>query len=145
MKEPSKWSGKLGIERDPFDSPRMWVVNEALTFYSSNHNVEVNILPGFVTDGASVPRVFWWYASPFSGLHAPAALIHDGLYAVQLTTRKGADKLFLEAMISLGVRTTKAHAMYSSVEHFGWSSWSDKNEEQLKHAKDFVKVWRMIK
>jgi len=48
---------------------------------------------GFVTDGASVPRILWAFASP-SGDLFEAAVIHDYMYKNAIKTKADADHLF---------------------------------------------------
>lgn len=71
---------------------------------------------GFITDGASIPRIFWsLIGSPFTGLYRRAALIHDYFYYTKLTPRWYADKIFLECMKDLGVSYWKRWAMWAAV------------------------------
>jgi len=75
----------------------------------------VDIPAGFVTDFASIPRWLWFLAPPF-GRHAPAAVLHDYLYAIgQQGARRYADFLFREAMRSSGVPRLRRLAMYFAV------------------------------
>ena len=48
---------------------------------------------GFVTDLASIPRVFWSALRP-DGLYAYAAILHDYLYWTQSTTKDVAESPF---------------------------------------------------
>lgn len=89
--------------------------------YPSNKIVTVPI--GFLTDGASIPRAFWFWASPI-GRHAQSAILHDFLceyLTIQVDghpvsiTRKEADKIFKESLQVLGVSNAKAQAMYLGV------------------------------
>lgn len=34
---------------------------------------------GFVSDGATIPRVFWWFVPPFKPQYLPAVIVHDFL------------------------------------------------------------------
>jgi len=79
---------------------------------------------GFVTDFASVPRCFWFVLPPM-GRYGKAALLHDWLYNVKTTTRRGADRVFLQAMLLMGVAKWKAWVMYAAVRMFGWMRWKD--------------------
>lgn len=81
---------------------------------------EVCVPTGFITDGASIPRVFWSALSPF-GDYFPAALIHDFLYSPRNTryTRLQADTIFLEAMCNLGVAWYRRNTIYRAVRMFG--------------------------
>ena len=75
---------------------------------------------GFLSDGASVPRIFW-PLMPALSRYTLAALGHDILYAQKPAnwTRKKADKLFLHAMRYLGVSWWKREVMYRAVRAFG--------------------------
>lgn len=72
--------------------------------------VVVEVPPGFVTDGASVPRVFWALL-PAWGRYSRAAVVHDYLCErinagdpLQFAaSRRVADGIFLEAMSVCGV------------------------------------------
>ena len=38
------------------------------------------IIPaGYVSDGATIPRVFWWFVPPFKPKYLPAVIVHDYL------------------------------------------------------------------
>lgn len=77
---------------------------------------------GFETDGASVPRLFWPFFPSWDD-YSRAAVVHDYLLVMiqqgtphpQATTRKEADKIFLEAMTVLQVLPTTKYAMYAAV------------------------------
>jgi len=78
----------------------------------------ITISKGFVTDFASVPRLFWNIISPYDK-HAKAAVIHDYLYKTKPFPRKICDDIFLEAMGVLGVSKWKKYLMYYMVRMFG--------------------------
>ncbi len=57
-----------------------WWVYGPFEFYLSDDNSDIIHVPaGFVTDLASVPRIFWTLLPP-DGKYAKAAIIHDYLY-----------------------------------------------------------------
>src|SRR5207247_1284886 len=62
----------------------------------------VEVPEGFVTDLASIPRVFYWALRP-DGAYAHAAVVHDYLYWQQKTTRELADDTLRQHMIDLKV------------------------------------------
>lgn len=80
---------------------------------------------GVVSDGASIPRVFWSIIDPW-GPYFPAALIHDYLYKriggakYPKLTRKQIDNIFVSEMKSLGVDFVTRHTMHKAVRAFGW-------------------------
>jgi hypothetical protein len=77
---------------------------------------------GFVTDGASVPRILWAAFSPVGRWLRPAT-VHDmgcDLIATStphplMPTRKDADRVFHEAMISVGTNRITAWLMWAAV------------------------------
>ncbi len=79
---------------------------------------------GFITNLASIPRIFWMIYPPF-GLYTLAAIIHDFLYskmgAVQVHSRKEADDIFLEIMKETGVSWHTRILFYIAVRLFGKS------------------------
>lgn len=83
--------------------------------------VTITVPAGFITDGASIPSIFWEFLSPY-GEYFAAALIHDFLYSKlnQKYTREESDKIFLEAMDRLGISWIKRHTIYRAVRMFGW-------------------------
>lgn len=79
---------------------------------------------GFVTDFASVPRLFWTLLPP-DGIYTYAAVLHDFLYWEQSTSRPAADEVLKLAMQELKVSTATADAIYAAVRTFGSSAWED--------------------
>ena len=77
---------------------------------------------GFVTDFASIPRLFWRVLPP-TGSYGKAAVIHDYLYRTGAFTRSICDGIFLEAMCELGVPGWKRRVMFRAVRLFGGSSY----------------------
>lgn len=66
-----------------------WRVYEPFEFYLSDDNSDIISVPaGFVTDLATIPRIFWTLLPP-DGKYAKAAIIHDYLYDNALRTKKG--------------------------------------------------------
>lgn len=85
----------------------------------------ISVPKGFITDLASVPRVFWSVFPPH-GKYAKAAIIHDYLYEYRIFSRKRADDIFLEAMEVLGVAKWRRLSMYWAVRLGGESAWKGK-------------------
>ena len=85
----------------------------------------IEVPDNFLTDGASVPRVFWSIFSPF-GSYFPAALIHDYLYSKVSPfhiDREMADLIFLDAMYDLGVGWFTRHTIHRAVRLGGWKGY----------------------
>ena len=68
---------------------------------------------GFVTDGASIPRIFWrLIGSPFQPRYMRAALVHDFLYKNGLLTRRKADDIFRAFLLADEVGRVLASVMW---------------------------------
>lgn len=102
-----------------------WSVSVPFSFYVGKveDNVVVEIPLGYTTDGASVPRIFWWVVPPW-GNYGQSAVVHDFLLEKKFllvngtpntVSRKLADKIFREAMLVAGVNPITAHVMYAAV------------------------------
>ncbi|MGI9390601.1 MAG: DUF1353 domain-containing protein [Boseongicola sp.] len=98
----------------------------------------VTVPKGFVTDLASIPRVFWSSLRP-DGEYAYAAVIHDYLYWVQDRSRKEADAIFLACMLDFKVSKTKAITIYNAVRLLGESYWNDNNLQKERGDPRFSK------
>lgn len=83
----------------------------------------ITVKSGFVTDFASVPRVFWSVLPPH-GKYAKAAVLHDWLYTNAIESKRYADDVFNEAMKVLEVPTWKRVVMYQAVRLFGRGNYT---------------------
>lgn len=87
--------------------------------FASCLGLQVIVPKDFVTDFASVPRVFWRFFPP-TGQHARASVVHDYLYTKEADCpRFLADAVFRHAMEISGVPWWKRTAMYYAVRLFG--------------------------
>lgn len=82
----------------------------------------ITIPVGFITDFASVPRLFRAFITGHDNTKMPAVL-HDWLYRKGIGTRKEADKMFLMAMKENGVPWWKRRMAYRGVRLGGGFSW----------------------
>jgi len=103
---------------------RQFLLTDAFQYYTEigSPPTELNYIHvefGFLTDFASIPRLFWIWIPP-NGLYGKAAVIHDYLYKNHYFERAQADLIFLEAMKILGVPEKKRKTMYRAVRMFGW-------------------------
>jgi hypothetical protein len=74
---------------------------------------------GFITDGASVPRLLWFWLPPVHKYFA-AAVIHDWLLSIN-TDRKIADKVFYKCLQKLGINPIRSKLMYWGVSLYSLS------------------------
>ncbi len=99
-------------------------------------DIVVNVPVGFVTDFASIPPLAQILIQPF-GRHAPAAVVHDYLYAVGASrARKYADLLFRQAMREAGVAFVRRWLMYLAVRLGGKKGYGLPNDWQFVSPAD---------
>lgn len=101
---------------------RKWKVVAPLTYMFSVDGIEqaITVPVGYVTDFASVPRLFWVLFPP-DGKYTKAAVIHDYLCdnPKKFThTRKQTDYIFLTAMLESGVSRLKSFILFSAVRFY---------------------------
>lgn len=108
----------------PLSDGRTWVILRPFSYGVGNEGSDdtVRVRTGFMTDFASIPRVFWFFL-PCWGKYGNAAVIHDWLYWKQERPRNKADGIMLEGMTVLKVPTWQKYAIYAAVRLFGWIAW----------------------
>ena len=101
-----------------------WIVKKEFKVEIDGDPNKFVIIPkGFLTDGASVPRLFWSLLPPW-GSYGQAVVLHD--YLVESLSyddngskitieRKHADRIFNNAMQELGVNDLTRKVMYNAV------------------------------
>ena len=82
----------------------------------------VEVPTGFVTDFASIPRVFWSVLRP-DGEYTYPAIIHDFLYWTQQRPREAADEIFKFAMRDFDIGWGQIATIYNAVRLGGASAW----------------------
>ena len=88
----------------------------------------INVPKGFITDLATIPRIFWSFDSPFNGKYMSSAILHDYLYACSPTyTRREADRILYSAMLSEGSSKWTANKFYFAVRIGGGSYYDPSN------------------
>ena len=94
-----------------------------IDFVLNNDHYEVNIPKGYLTDGASVPRLFWNVFPQWDNT-SKAVVLHDYLceYGIaringceKIVPRIMVDKIFLEALRFEGITKIKYNIMYAAV------------------------------
>lgn len=90
--------------------------------YTDSKGIRWQAKSGLLTDGASIPRVFWpLIGHPYQGLYLKAAIIHDYYCVPQNRYRRWQDVhgVFHDAMKANGVGRVKALLMFFAVRRFG--------------------------
>lgn len=115
------------------DDGRLFELTEPLVYVGKLGEFTVPV--GFVTDFASIPRVFWPIVGPY-GRHTRAAILHDWLYQSKIVSRSEADAIFRRAMKELGVEDWKRWGMWLALRTFGWWAWN---------GYSFARAWRWLR
>ena len=90
-------------------------------------DVTVHVMPGFRTDGASIPRLLWpLFGSPYDGRIVP---------------RKDADNAFRDMMKARGrISTWKRRRIWLGVRLFGWITWLRHTPEGVAEARRHISL-----
>ena len=60
----------------------------------------IQLVPeGYITNGANVPKAFYWFVPPFKPKYLPAVIVHD--YYCDKEEYKKADDLFEEILLDI--------------------------------------------
>ena len=113
----------------PFADGNDSMVTADLKYQIGTTNFIIVVPAGFVTDFASVPRVFWSILPP-AGTYQLAAVVHDFLYWDQGCTREQADALLRAAMIESRVEAYKRDIIYEAVRRGGGTAWATNAAEK---------------
>ena len=108
----------------PMSDGKTWVLRRAFKYDIGEEGSgdSVKVVPGFMTDFASIPRLFW-IILPKWGKYGNAAVVHDWIYWIQTRTRKEADDIMREGMEVLGVPRWQRVFIYYAVRWFGGLAW----------------------
>lgn len=93
--------------------------------YDRHHYVTTerfcDVPAGFVTDGASIPRLFWRVLGhPLDPLTIGPSINHDHAYRTGCIPRDAADARFRAQLLANGVGTAKSSLFYFGVRALGW-------------------------
>lgn len=126
----SKFTTPLKLE---FLDYKNFRVLEEFSYYRTDDPKDIIIVPkGFVTDFASIPRLFWSILPPSGSSkrnkYGKCAVLHDYLYdksCIYSVSRKEADEIFLEAMVAMKVSGFVRKLFYYMVRWFGKKNYSN--------------------
>jgi hypothetical protein len=113
--------------------PVNWELVHAV-IYRGKHD-SFTVPAGFITDFATVPRIFVWLV-PTYGAYTKAAILHDYLLSSDVVTDADANGIFRRAMHELGVPFVTRWVMWAGV------SWGVSRLRGMKPA-DFAR-WIII-
>ena len=91
-----------------------------LVFHQAHGNRSWTAPAGTVTDGASIPQIFWSViGGPFEDKYRDAAVSHDYDCCVQQNAWRDVHRMFYDAMMTRSVEPWRAKLMYFAVFFFG--------------------------
>lgn len=98
----------------------------------------VRVPIGFVTDFASIPRVFWSIMRP-DGLYSYAAIIHDYLYWEQFLSRSESDSILKICMEDFRIDPATIATVYNGVRLGGGFAWGSNAEKKASGERRILK------
>jgi len=128
----------LGRFADPIyfvHDPITWMPNKGQEQYPT-----VTVPRGFITDLASIPRIFWSLLRP-DGLYAYAAIVHDYLYWTQTTSKEVADTILKFGMEDFKVDRASITAIYEAVSLFGRPAWEGNKRLKAAGERRILKIF----
>lgn len=106
-----------------------WQLTQPFIYHSELLNRDIEVPAGYVTDLASVPRLFRFIVPVANAKNRRAAVVHDYLCTNPegiVKDQKQADQVFREALGVVGVGRFRSAALYYPVRTFqsikGWFS-----------------------
>jgi hypothetical protein len=106
--------------------PDLWRLSAPLVWSDSRRGT-IAVPAGFVTDLASIPRLFRNIPNlDPNGVSRRPAVVHDWFYGSKAGRRWGkdfADTFLFDALLAEGATKAAAHAIYYGVHWFGKWSW----------------------
>ena len=123
---------------DPYDlspNPDEWVVLDEYIFWSHRLMQPIVVPRWFITDLASIPRIFRSLIS-VNEQHRLASLPHDLIYTIHAmgqsgVKRKEADQVLSDFCELQRVPSVKRHAIYWAVRAGGWAVWRKKSKRMF--------------
>jgi hypothetical protein len=136
----SSFTDKLSITQIS-NKPRRWRLDRELVYHvgEKDSGTWIKVLPGFVCDGGSIPRIVWWLDSPI-GDGAAAYFLHDAAYGAEIGTRAFCDFVMLEGLQVLGMGWTRRNIIYSSVRSCGGIVWGRHTAQSVLENRKYVET-----
>lgn len=99
---------------------------------------EIIVPRGFVTDLASIPRIFWSILRPDAD-YAYAAIIHDFLYWQQRLSKNKADTILKMSMEDFQLSKPIVASIYYAVVILGKTAWSNNRKAKANGESRILK------
>jgi hypothetical protein len=117
----------------------LWRLQDDFSY--ENDSIQVTVKSSFITDGASIPKLFWSIVgNPLENDILKPTIIHDGLYTIMQFTRLECDKLLRAMLLFNGTSKAKAYLIYYVVRLFGGSHWKKDTTDIMKFVEINLKT-----
>lgn len=125
------------LRSDDWTEPKEWVVIAPLR-YEDKAGTIYEVPKGFITDLASIPAAIQLLPGfNVNGKSRRPSVLHDWNYCSQKMSRRAADDLFLECLLSESILKPLARTYWLGVRAFGWHYWN-KRKGGIDRGYDFV-------
>lgn len=126
--------------------PRKFEIIEDYIFYIPWFDIRVKIPKGFIFDGASIPRIFWFLLAPTGILFIPA-LFHDYGYKYNKwldnnnndifvnAGKKFFDEQFGKLAVWINDMTILDYTAFFALRGFGYISWYKHRKKDKRNEK----------
>jgi hypothetical protein len=98
----------------------------------------ITVPVAYITDFASVPRIFWSIFPPYDPYYGAPAIVHDYGYSTKgdfglglKLTRADVDRMFLMAMILQDTERWRRNILYAGVRLGGASTWNKERPSRV--------------
>jgi len=119
----------------------LWLPTERWVCPFPDGRRALEMLPGFLSDGASLPRILWSAVGPrFEARTFAAALFHDGAYGAELIARGEADRIFRAHLLMIGCDPAKARAYFLAVRALGWIAYNRHTTKSVATDRTFCRI-----
>lgn len=102
-----------------------------ITFDDGKFRYIITILPGFMTDGGSIPKVFQWFAKGWTDDYRYNAIfiLHDAMYCTEYVHREIADDMLRSCLREYGMTRFQASTIHFCVRNFAKRHYGIVNDE----------------
>lgn len=110
-----------------------------ITFDDHKDRYIVTILPGFRTDGGSIPKIFQWFVKGWTDdyVYNSVFVLHDALYSTGCVHRLIADDMLRSGLRDIGMDRLHASTVCWCVNTFAANHYGQDNDEN--DNADFVR------
>lgn len=118
--------------------PLRWWAEHTKDLLVHIHGIQIVVPTGFLTDGASIPRIIWSILSDTDPDILYPSYPHDLLYTLQgrlsetvILTRDESDQIIRDLMVEIGAPKWKADQVYFQLRLWGWVNWNKPDQKKL--------------